>query len=239
MSGETYWADLHMTFVEWPLRGDEYTIASKKFPKVGLDTLMRAQDPEFGKPKDDDDKPRTDSVAEQFSNLRINNFELNLSTSHKSPITLTLGQYGTLDLAPHALKDLNIHGDLQKANYPNKQMEDNPVWNSMMLSKTNRKGSIAMDLGSLNIASMDVRIPAFEGFAGGNAKGGLSISKIQDLRLDFAGLVPGHLAGRVGNLSLTDIEIDLDQLKGAETTGAPPVVEYDDLSTFVKEEETP
>ena len=229
--------DLHKTFVEWPLRGDEYKIATKKNPKIGIDALLRAQDPNFGEPKDEDEEPRTDSIAEQFANLRINNFELALSTAHKSPITLHLGEYGTVRLAPNALKDLLIYGDLQKARYPNKQMEDNAVWNWLELSKTDRPGAIAMDLGSLTVSGMDIKIPAFTGFNAGTAKGGLSISDIQNLQLQFAGLVPGQLSGRIGKISLSGIEIDLEQI-GLYGPEAPlPIFDYDNLPTFTEEEE--
>ena len=77
---------------------------------------------------------------------------------------------------------------------------------------------------------MKIKIPAFKGFAGGGTKGALSISNIQDLRLDFAGLVPGKLSGRVGNFSLTGLEIDLDQLAIPPSGPAAPI-EYDDTGS--------
>ena len=116
-------------------------------------------------------------------------------------------------------------------------MEDNAVWNWLELSKTDRPGAIAMDLGSLTVSGMDIKIPAFTGFNAGTAKGGLSISDIQNLQLQFAGLVPGQLSGRIGKISLSGIEIDLEQI-GLYGPEAPlPIFDYDNLPTFTEEEE--
>ncbi|MCA8929211.1 MAG: hypothetical protein KDC18_14185, partial [Alphaproteobacteria bacterium] len=242
-NGPVY-ADFHYTLVQWPLRGDEYKIAKRSktnpHPKIGIDTLLRAEDPDFGKPKDEDEEDDlyNQSIAEKLSDLRITDFKLKLSTQHKDPLTLLLGEYGSLDLAPNALQNLEISGYLQKANY-RKGMEDNPTLNWLELKKTNRPGEVTMSLDSLAVAGMDLKLPAFAGYSGGSAKGRVTIGdadKRTKLNLGFSGLVPKKLDGRIGPIHLEDIEINLDKYNFYGPEEPTPEFEFDAPDVFTKEE---
>ncbi len=228
-------ADLHANLYEWNMTSDEMrTIQSTR--RIGIDRLLQVKDSKFGEEPDEDEDIPTESIAEQFSGLRVNYFNLLLSTDNEDPIQVSLGGFGSITLPPDALRNFMISSKIQPYNFePFKGIAGERIYRSLHMDSTSRPGYVNLNLGSLSVSDMALKIPAFGNYAGGSASGAVSINGVEDLSLIFSGLVPEKLSGLVKNVSLTGIKIDLNEIGLYGPEAPTPVFEYDDLPTFEEE----
>ena len=230
-------ADLHANLYEWNMTSQEMrTIQSTR--RISVARLLQVKDSKFGEEPDEDAEVPEGSIAEQFSGLRVNYFNLMLSTDNKDPLQVSLGRFGSITLPPEALRNFVISSKIQPYNFePFEGMAGEKIHRSLHMDSTSRPGYVNLNLGSLSVSDMALNIPAFGNYAGGSAGGAVSINGVEDLSLIFSGLVPEKLSGLVKNVSLTGIKIDLKEIGLYGPEAPTPVFEYDDLPTFGEESE--
>jgi len=239
--GDPIEIDLHRNLYEWRMAEDEMLVI-RSSRRVGINRLLQVDQGNFdpaAEPEQPDPDAIPQSVAQQFRGLRVNDFSLQLRTDNTDALPISLGDYGSLELAPQALQDLRIQGNLQPYNFdllPGNQRQ-HEVFRSMHRDSTGRPGNFGLSFDQLALQELDINIPAFGDYAGGGIEGDVSIEGVRGVSLDFRGLVPHWLSGQVGAVKLRNIEINLEELTSSGLEPAQPEPTYRDLSVFREGEE--
>lgn len=234
-------ADLHYNLYEWRMGEDEMRVI-RSSRRVGISRLLQVDQGNFdpaAEPEQPDPDAIPQSVAQQFRGLRVNDFSLQLRTDNTDALPISLGDYGSLELAPQALQDLRIKGNLQPYNFdllPGNQRQ-HEVFRSMHRDSTGRPGNFGLSFDQLALQELDINIPAFGDYAGGGIEGDVAIEGVRGVSLDFRGLVPHWLSGQVGAVKLRNIEINLEELSPSGLEPAQPGPTYRDLPIFREGEE--
>ncbi len=229
--GDPLEADFHYNILEWRMSQNEMR-SVQRTRRVPISRLAGAEMGNFENETGEEEVP-SESVASQYRGLSITRLDLDLSTGNTAALPLSLGDFGSLELAPQALQNLSIGGDLQP-------LTGDGIVRAMHADNLGRAGNFGLSLEKFALQALDIDLPAFASYVDGGITGELTISNVHNVSLDFQGLVPRTLSGRVGGVALRNLRIDLTEFvpTGPVTPAAP--VDFAHVPIFREgEPETP
>jgi len=175
--------------MRWDIPEDEQ-FRLGTFREVALHRLLHAQS--VSDPESESPNPRE---------LVVEDIEIGLDITNARDLPISLGDRGTIVLDRQGLSSLHIEGDLQRlTDEVVLQHAGSLTSKARQLTKelVDRPGQFRISLGDLRVKEVDLNIPVEDALGPAElTTGGIRVSGVTDTTLDFEGLDPRRLKGRV------------------------------------------